>query len=580
MGNNAYKNDVKYMIDKFDEIPEYKITEVRELLTSIQESVKLALKENPDLSFETVSTEIQNLMNTYLDNSDKTDYKTIKLSPSSFQHPTRSDLYLYKTLETIIKRPGIISELISKYDMKKIIDNTQTTFKYTPNISNNYEMFLKDVFVIFKQKLPPETIQKIYNNELSHAEIMSLQKQILDFVKYFNEKLYNKIIKNGTINKVINFTQILDFTNILPRNNNNNNIRLQSMNMNFLGFNYFYNNDDEISRPYVSSLLEPSLYSNYKIEELFGMCAFYANRTAKAINVYNNGLYVLHKTGLLKKFYEDPDYKFNLSDEEIRNLLIQQSLLEKTCKDFIKNKQSEDDDDLYHVTDSTIYEELNNPIIKQAIRKYDNFYPDEFSKLLPNYQHDLLKDLTEGIKLAATTSYAYDIKYNAIESLIFMLMEKGKELNWGIVLESIRDKDTDNIIIGIDLKEFNMPIKLHCPKNKILDFIRDYTGSSIIPVYEGNNDMIMPTKNGDKFYSTQILLKLSKDQRKLLKETADTINPNDYFYKFVKHLAWMSLPKRVPDFLLNENGTFVKRFYDFDKNKVYTEKYLEELQNR
>ena len=569
-----YKNEVKFMIDLIQNNHGLMINEVRDILTSIENAIKKFLKDDPNLSKEELNARLNNLMSVYISN------KSNNQVPLALNQPTRSDLYLYKTLETIIKHPNILKDILSMYDMKKILDNTDSEIIYTSNISKNYETYLKDIFLVLRDKLPKEILEKLYNDELSIPEKVYLQQELMSFTKRFNMNFYDKVIRTGTINKIVNFSEILDRTNLLPKNNNYNNLRLQSMDMSFMGFNYFYNKEDDINRPFVSSLLNPNLYTNYKIEELFGMCAFYANRASKAISIYNNGLYILYKTDLLKKYIENPDYKINLSNQEIKNILTQKTLLDKPCGDFIKSEHNEEDDKPYEVTDSTIYQELNNPIIKQALRKYNYSYSDEFNKLIPNCNHDLLEDLNENLRLNATTSYAYSIKYNAIESLIFMLMEKGKDLNWGIVLDTEKDESPENIVIGIDLKEFNMPIKLHCSKEKILEFVKNYSNNSIIPVYAGNEDMKIHKRNGDKFYGTQILLKLSKDQRKILRKKADEITPDNTYYKFVKHINWMSLPKRVPEFLLNENNTFVKRYYDLEKNKIYTEKYLEELKSK
>lgn len=569
-----YKNEVKFMIDLIQNNHGLMINEVRDILTSIENAIKKFLKDDPNLSKEELNARLNNLMSVYISN------KSNNQVPLALNQPTRSDLYLYKTLETIIKHPNILKDILSMYDMKKILDNTDSEIIYTSNISKNYETYLKDIFLVLRDKLPKEILEKLYNDELSIPEKVYLQQELMSFTKRFNMNFYDKVIRTGTINKIVIFSEILDRTNLLPKNNNYNNLRLQSMDMSFMGFNYFYNKEDDINRPFVSSLLNPNLYTNYKIEELFGMCAFYANRASKAISIYNNGLYILYKTDLLKKYIENPDYKINLSNQEIKNILTQKTLLDKPCGDFIKSQHNEEDDKPYEVTDSTIYQELNNPIIKQALRKYNYSYSDEFNKLIPNCNHDLLEDLNENLRLNATTSYAYSIKYNAIESLIFMLMEKGKDLNWGIVLDTEKDESPENIVIGIDLKEFNMPIKLHCSKEKILEFVKNYSNNSIIPVYEGNEDMKIHKRTGDKFYGTQILLKLSKDQRKILRKKADEITPDNTYYKFVKHINWMSLPKRVPEFLLNENNTFVKRYYDLEKNKIYTEKYLEELKSK
>ena len=61
----------------------------------------------------------------------------------------------------------------------------------------------------------------------------------------------------------------------------------------------------------------------------------------------------------------------------------------------------------------------------------------------------------------------------------------------------------------------------------------------------------------NKFFSTYIYMKLSKEQRKYLNEYAKKISPRgSFYYKYIKHIQWMSHPKRPPEFIDSTNLLF------------------------
>ena len=106
-------------------------------------------------------------------------------------------------------------------------------------------------------------------------------------------------------------------------------------------------------------------------------------------------------------------------------------------------------------------------ILNKLLEKYETYYNDEFSGRLPDLKHDILSDLGQCIVLQASTQFAYENKKHAIESLLLMLIDKDKERNWGVILDETYNKEfsqskTNTFLIGVDMKEFNMPITFHC----------------------------------------------------------------------------------------------------------------------
>lgn len=558
-------NILQYELDKIDDIAVYEIEQIQEMLSSVEDAIKSMINDNNNLVENRISSS---------DNLEEINYSIHQLINNyiyPLNSPTRSDLYLFKTIENILKNPDIINTIISTHNMKEYLESSSKTYIYTSNMNENYQSILKDIFTSFNDDIPSNIKENLLQDTLSEPQKKILQNNICKFIKNFYNQKYNTMIKDGYVKRIVNSITVLDFIGTLPKNNNSNNSRLKTLKLEFLGFEYD-NKDKNIKtkKPFVTDLMQPEFVKNFSVEELIAMCSFYSNRLAKSIYMYSQCLYTVHKTDLIKKILDNNDYSLHLSDEELSNILTQYKFLRKISMQFYdekkkSNKKFED------INNDIVYKESMNPVIRESKAKYSSLYSEQFNKTLPNYTNNFLKDLNESIILESSVSYAYNIKNHSIESLLTLLMDKNKELNWGIILENNKNNNyynNQNILIGVDMKEFNMPIKLHCSKEQIQNFLLNYTGKSIIPIYQGDTDM----KVNGKYYSTQILFKLTKEQRKLLRKESESISKNSTKYKFVHHIQWMSLPKRYPEFLLNKNDNFSKKYFDMQTGKVITQK--------
>ena len=324
-----YVNALKYDIDRM-----FKTSDIKNIIIATEKSVKKYLNQHPDEDISIIETKMNNLLNTDL---------------YSLKHPTRSDLYLFKTLETILKEPNIIGDLLVSPKIDDIVNSCETRYKYTSSIEENYLTLLKDAFN-------------------ANKNIITLQSKICKFLKQFYDKYYNNTIQKGYINKMLTYCDILNFTGTLPDNNNRNSIRLMNSNLEFLGFNYDEESEDDLKRPVITDLMKPEFYKNFKIDELIALSAFYANKVAKAIETYNYCLYIIYKTDLFRKYKENPEYTFNLSDEQIQQILLQQKIFSNYTRLFIEEKANNCTSDM-KITPDIVYEELNNAYIKQALRK-------------------------------------------------------------------------------------------------------------------------------------------------------------------------------------------------------------------
>lgn len=548
------KSNLSMEVEYFKKLNKTQIDDIKQIISSIESAVKESLQENPNLTYKDIEEEIFNLINNFI---------------SPLGSPTKNDLYLFKTIEQILKNPDIINTIISSHDMKEYLKFNKGPYSYTSNIKNNYPSLLQDAFYNIQDYFTDDLKQKMLSHSLTEQEKKSIQNEVCSFIKKYYDKAFNIIIKNGYIQRITNCTTVLDLCGLLSKNNVINNFRLSYLDIDFLGYDYYDNNANNIiKRPSITSLMNENFIKNYNTDELIALSAFYCNRLAKCSIEYNDMLYLLYKTDTLHKYMKDPNYKFDLSDDKISTILAQHSILEKASRLYMEKKIKTNQRSF---SDVYLYEDINTPEISSFLHKYGANYSSEFDQMLPDLNNDILKDLEKSIALQTTVNNAYIMKKHSLESLLLMLIDKNKEKNWGVVLEKIDgskyDKDkNNNLLIGIDMKEFNMPVKLHCSKEQIEEFMINYTGKPIIPVYKGNDDFIID----NTYYSTQILNKLSKEQRKLLHKTAEAVKPSDKKYKLIKHLQWMSHPNRTPEFIDN-----TKQYYNLETEEIIDEKDLE-----
>lgn len=303
------------------------------------------------------------------------------------------------------------------------------------------------------------------------------------------------------------------------------------------------------------------------------MTAFYTNRLVKETINYNNSLYIVEKTGLIRKILNNQDYKLEISDETLRELLAQQDFLRNIASSIISNVNKKS---LKKTTGNLAILNLEDEKLTRDARKtFEKDYNELYNNiLLTNINNDFFDDLTEAIFLEVDRYNLYQKKDYCIESLLVMLEdeEKNSNINWGYIPEmqngnnSIQNKNK-RILIGVDMKGYNMPIKLHFDRKQIERFLTEYAKKDTLPVYEGDEDMNVEWNDR---ITTQVLMPLSKEKRKKLKEKE--VYKSDYRNRFLGHIKWMMFPNRYPDYLCDHQGKRrEKRYVNIKSGIINTE---------
>lgn len=535
-------NRIKHNIDQSPD----KIKYARGNLQGMIEYIKRLRKENPEISIDDLNDKVYNKMKYAIKNTSR---------------PNLTDMYIYKTAEKALKTPELIEEEVEQIDRKKFINNKAKLYTYTSNIEKNIGIVTEDVLSIVLEKASPEFRKKFIDNNLSDNENRKLKESVKIYIEKFYEES-TKSRKKKYVAKLVNITQTLDEMGLLKKYNDRNNAILDGMNLPMLKYEYNAKKD----KSGVTDLLKPEFVERLSLEEIIAMTGFYSNRLAKEVVNYNETIYIARKLGIVEEIFQNGEYKLKITDEELREMLAQLSFLTEIGKEI-------EQESLKKGYQNIINLDLDNSNVRNnAIELYAEDYNELYKNLfLTQYCSDFEMDLDIATILEADRHNLYSAKDAAIESLMVILTDKAenKNINWGYVPEESNGKNSIQnkekfVMIGADMKGYNMPIKLHFEKDKLEIFLRNYTRQTKLPIYEGDQDMEVPW-NG--YVTTQICRPLTKTQRKELKDKK--ISTSDYRYNFLEHIKWMMLPNRYPDYLCDKQGNKKpKRYVDVSSGRI------------
>lgn len=307
------------------------------------------------------------------------------------------------------------------------------------------------------------------------------------------------------------------------------------------------------------------------------MCAFYSNRFAKIVDGINQSIYLSKKLGLFDDIINGKEFTLKANDEEIKKILAQREFLITISDKIIREKQKKDEEFTNNIIGELIKSEKSSTTLDTALKKYKTYYNSYYNTFwLSKFDNDIVEDLETAFLGSVDKINLYDIKNSGLETALATFADeennkKSKNVNWGYIDESSNihnsiENGKDKILLGFDLKDFNMPVKLHCGIDLVQKAMGEYTPSQsdnpVIPVYQGNDDAII----SDKFYTTQVLAKLTKRQKTDLRNTLKKMKHSDIRYKFLSHINWMCLPTRKPEHLAKQPHRIVD---------LYTGKYLD-----
>lgn len=492
-------------------------------------------------------------------------YSKIKEAITSMSGPTRSDMYLYKTIEYLLKNQDLIFQEIEETDRRKYRQSENKIYAYTSDMERNIKVITENILHIILDKSSNEYRRKFVENSLNNEESIGLKVKVNQALKVFYE-IYTKEMKKRYSFKLANTVQMLEKMGFLKNYNDNNNKILDRMGLSVLKYQY----ESQGNKCGLTDLANPEFVKRFSLEEIIGMTAFYNNRLTKEVIGYNESLYIANKIGIIEEIFETEQYDLKVTDEELRELIAQMTFLTEISKQIIEEHKNTSNRYTHDADDKTILDMEDNEVRKRAIEIYGKDYNELYQNVfLTHLNSDFAEDLNIATILEADQYNLYLTKDFAMESLMVILMNKNKNINWGYIPESKNGRNSIQnkerfVLVGVDMKGYNMPIKLHFERRQLETFLTNYTKDTKLPVYEGNEDMEIPW-NG--FMTTQILMPLDKEQRKQLKRLE--LPKLDYRYRFIEHIKWMMFPNRYPDYLCDHQGKKKeKRYVDIVSGRV------------
>ena len=265
-----------------------------------------------------------------------------------------------------------------------------------------------------------------------------------------------------------------------------------------------------------------------------------------------------------------------------------QSQVDSDHGDFVTELSKEEEKETFgNISD-------NDDIIRYSYRPYQNFmqnmygeqykeYFDKSFRKLPKYEFvpeselpksDLDADSKKFLRFYTPIFYSYSFKNDFIDSIIALICS-GKDMqNAGIIPDSISaDGTTAKIdrITGIGLDPaLTSAVQVHTSKKSIIEFLDEFTHSSMMPVYEGMEDF--------EGVSIQAVAPFSKNLSKYLKTLVKSPDLSPQAQKYVSRIYSLST-RKVPDHLCEDaysstgrkkkKPIFNRRYVDLRTGRLY-----------
>ena len=494
-------------------------------------------------------------------------YKDYKVLPSG-----KNDLFFLYTIQYILENPKIISTIynsISKKDKKLLIGDFSHK-EYGENLEVNIFYIMNECITV------QEDIYKDKIENLSKEDIDNITGQIcLLAKKMIKEEKCEDVIKKGYIKRLARMINFLDKFGELERCNELNNDRLGRMGLQKeLGFTYSEEGKNDYKITNVIDLKNEKSLEKLSLNELTVLISFYLNRLEKLTESIEKTVFIIEKRNLFGRFFKGEDISKKISNGNIVLHLTQYKYLTEYGERLIKRYI--DDSDYFNKSGKTSVIYSLSDILKYMEEQEEKEY-SFFSRQNDNsLRVKLKKDVEDMQDLITLRHNLYVYKDRFMEIMMYHLLMNSKDINWGYVEEKSRlnngrnsiQNGSINVLIQADIRGFNNPIMLHYNLDRLRVFMRNFNGSKSIPVYQGEDDFSIRGNGNSRVYmSNFLLMPLQNSKSKKFLKKAKEFSENSAYYKYIKHLAWISSPKSIPEHLL-KNGELRKQEVDLDTGEI------------
>lgn len=531
------------------------------VLGKLMDYITDRMKNDSSVTMSDINDEIEEKIRDYLTamTVNQVRYRTIEYYLGIYAHTNK--LSFEKAFKTIID-----DEKAGKVDLLNINSTEQ---KYTNNMNKNMETLVTAILSsLRKEKRDLERIdgidavivemarrsskerstflKRVVNTlNLSNEEKRALIKQLEDGYKlyakpeketaeeYFKEytQQAGKILKDECVSCIKYNTELLDDFGLLEHYVKSNNKQFKKIYINDINYDY-----DEVKEMFKESNLR-----KLNIEELIFMSTFWTNRVNKVIKDLAKALYIVNHKELVNKREEDGKIIYSVTKKDMKNVNMKINTLHKLYFELFDQLDEKGHGDKTSI-DIMRY-------IKGIAKKHKEPYKEYFDILFPNSKNSLKDDLliTHIFENLRYNSYRIkDLNMQALLISLFTSQSKNIE-NFGYIKED--DLKKKEILLGVDVRGFNMPFALHMSKDTALDFVKEYNGNTHFPIYKDYTDFDIGQEGVLK---AQIFVPLTKEADQAIKKAADKTTPRDRYKKAVLHLNYLRRNGKMPEHIMKE----------------------------
>lgn len=468
----------------------------------------------------------------------------------------------------------------------------------------------------------------------------SSKDAILETLKYFSDKesdgilelfesernMYSNDLKHNYIKSIKSCLNIIDKYGVMEKyleqyNKQMDYLKLPELKMSIEEIKNSYGNLDEIY-----------MMKNLEFIQLSSINSFWINRLAKEIDGLNYGYFVTDSFDLWNKIRTAPIINEKSDQDDLEHFSENTKLdvpLDNKVYSAIDEKmrflqnifsycfEAESKKiDLSELEQEEFTDSITGKTIKRVSAvniNFDEYLYDIYDEIQEDYQkyfsrindgifkdtgnNDFLDDFIRFSTGENIREVLYNIKDNVLNAQLFSIFsQKSNIKNWGIYLEE-DEKNIENknmILLALDINGLNMPVRLHIPKSKLMEFIKANNCSEYFPIYQGESDFVKKRYAG-KTISTPILMPTTENYKQKIGRALERENEDSNYYKFLKHLEALTIPGAIPEHLKDtiiekkkskrikgKKGSgpvapkvkkiFRNRYYNLLDNKIYVER--------
>ena len=513
------------LIDKYkNEITEKSIQNAKFHINIIANYILQYCKTHPDLSTQQA---IENIEEEFVNNANEY-FSTIQELGGSYIQ--------INIINNLLKDDKLLKNEYLKLRNKTLQNDNNTYYNY--DIKKSTKILLKQVLQIIRDTLKDNKIKISFEEEFNclKGTLANLQPEIAEVQKNDNVKLLRFVV------------DYFDKYNIMEMLINEYNMQQTSLWLEELN----YSKDSSTAKDGdlgVKSLLSEENLKNMSTEELSVLNLFWQNKFAKELYDIGFAYFAFKQLNLSAN-------NINIDDEEIKNLLLKYSVLEKLSAKIYEQK-------------------INKKNYMYIIDNLSDEYETYFNSLFPDLNNNLHDDIEQSIDPILAMKNVYSIKSNLLCGIIINLKNNKKLKNWGYINDNDEGK-TNTIknknkflLISIDYPGFNRPVSIHIERELLQDIFMSSLQSSIIPIYEGNDDFCLNFEH----LKTHLVLPLEKSHKVFLRNALKkkSLNFNNLI---LNHTIFLANQDKFPEHLKQEKNkkkVRVRKYVDLFTGEIFIE---------